>query len=85
MQNQDVIRWIAIRITDDSPEDGEGGGVLFSEQIFINRGNEMEPAAIEPRIEGGLPVRGALAADGIEAITLTYVISRSRVKKKNRI
>ena len=82
VQNQDVIRWIAIRITDDSPEDGGGGGVLFSEQIYINRGNEMEPAAIEPRIEGGLPVRGALAADGIEAITLTYVIPDPELKRK---
>ncbi|MDA0711705.1 MAG: hypothetical protein O3B73_16015, partial [bacterium] len=35
-----------------------------------------------PLIEGGLPVRGALAANGVETITLTYTIPDPELKRK---
>jgi len=82
VQNQDVIRWVSIRISDDSPADGAAGGVLFSEEIFVNQGNDMEPLVIEPLVEGGLPVRGALAANGTETITLTYTIPDPELRRK---
>ena len=74
-QNRDLVRWIAIRISDDSPEDGVGGGRLFSEKIFIKReGQPKGQEDVRPLVHGGLRRGGALAADGGEAIQLTYTL-----------
>ena len=81
VQNEDVVRWVAIRIRDDSPEDGRAGGAYFSSTLRTRRVDadgevikEWGPEATRPLIEGGFQRRGYLAADGGEAITLTYNI-----------
>ncbi len=68
---------IVIRLSDDSPEDGEGA-VLFSEKIFIDSGNGqgLVLADIKPTITGGALVGGLWQANGPEAIELTYDIKR---------
>lgn len=75
-QNFATISRIDIRITDDSPEDGEGGGALFASDIAIydldgkeTRGSEI---GFRPLIEGGFQRRGFLAADGNEQIVISY-------------
>jgi hypothetical protein len=75
-QNKDLVRWITIRISDDSPEDGTGGGRLFSERILFRRDgqSEQQEEDVRPLIDGGFRRGGALAADGGETILLTYTI-----------
>ena len=75
-QNFSNIGRIQIRIGDDSPEDGDGGGALFATDIVIydregiqTRGSEI---GFRPLIEGGFQRRGYLAADGREQITVNY-------------
>ena len=79
-QNRDVIRQVQIRISDDSPGDGEGGAILFSERVFANA--DTEPLAIAPLVEGGTPRRGALVADGAEQIVLTYAFTQPELIRK---
>ena len=71
-----VITRIDVRISDDSPEDGTGGGALFASDIAIYdiEGNEIRGAEIgfRPLIEGGFQRRGYLAADGNEQIVISY-------------
>ncbi|MCK5119040.1 MAG: T9SS type A sorting domain-containing protein [Candidatus Latescibacteria bacterium] len=67
---EDYLTMIVIRLTDDSPEDGEGGALLYSEQIFID-GQEAE---IMPFIEGGIRRSGLLETVKDEAILLRYEI-----------
>ena len=81
VQNGDVVRQIAIRISDDSPEDGRAGGAFFSSELWTRRvdaeGKVIKKWGPEPGkldIEGGFQRRGYLAADGGETITLTYTI-----------
>ncbi len=81
-QNADVIRTITIRISDNSPEDGEYGAAFFSEQIWTRRRDPEEniikpwgPEEIRPLREGGFPKDGYWTADGTEVIKLTYQIS----------
>jgi len=81
VQNGDVVRWVAIRIADDSPADGRAGGAYFSSTLLTRRvdadGNvikEWGPEEAPLLIEGGFQRRGYLAADGAETITLTYNI-----------
>lgn len=75
-QNFASISRIDVRITDDSPEDGEGGGALFASDIRIydlegkeTRGSEI---GFRPLIEGGFQRRGYLAADGNEQLIISY-------------
>ena len=79
-QNRDVIREVQIRVGDDSPQDGEGGAILFSERVFVNA--DTEPLDIEALVEGGTPRRGALVADGDEQIVLTYPFSQPELVRK---
>ena len=79
-QNRDVIRQVQIRISDDSPEDGEGGAILFSERVFVNAA--ADPLDIAPLIEGGTPRRGTLVAEGAEQIVLTYAFSQPELIRK---
>ena len=81
VQNSARVSKIIIRISDDSPEDGEGGAALYSWDIVIRgrdrltgrmetvRGSQID---FEPIVEGGYQRPGYLAADGEETITLTY-------------
>jgi len=75
-QNFASVTRIDVRISDDSPEDGEGGGALFASDIVIydvegkqTRGSEM---GFRPLVEGGFQRRGYLAADGNEQIVIRY-------------
>ena len=70
------VTMIEIRIRDDSPEDGKGGGALFASDLLVYdlAGNETRASAIgfRPLIEGGLQRSGFLAADGLEEILVRY-------------
>ena len=75
-QNSEDVHWIRISLSDDSPEDGEGGCAFFWEDVYITdvegkriRGREIR---FRPEMEGGYERIGHLAADGNEIITLTY-------------
>ncbi|HIE03894.1 MAG TPA: hypothetical protein EYP61_03950 [Candidatus Latescibacteria bacterium] len=70
-QNAGKVRKITIRLSDDSPEDGEAGAALFSEQIFI----DGRPADIHPVIKGGEFVKGHYEANGKNQMLLVYDIS----------
>jgi hypothetical protein len=76
VQNEEAVSVISILIEDDSPDDGDSGGALFASDIVIRdlEGNETLGSEIGFRavIEGGLPRRGFLAADGSEQILLTF-------------
>ena len=75
-QNSDDVHWIRVSLSDDSPEDGEGGCAFFWEDIYITdiEGNRIQGRRIgfRPEVEGGYERIGHLAADGNEIITLTY-------------
>ena len=70
------VTMIELRIRDDSPEDGKGGGALFASDLLVYdlAGNETRASEIgfRPLIEGGLQRHGFLAADGLEEILLRY-------------
>ena len=68
---QGYVTKIVVRLSDDSPEDGEGGTVFYSEHILI----DGQTADIFPIIEGGLWRQGVLEASGSETITLCYDIT----------
>jgi hypothetical protein len=68
--NADFVRSIIVRVTDDSPEDGEGGALLSRWRIFINGVEHSDD--IEPTVEGGLRRRGVIEASGQDVITLTF-------------
>jgi len=75
-QNIKDISFIEIRLSDDSPRDGEGGAALFKEEAFITDvdGNTISSRQIgfEPVIEGGFEHPGYRAADGVEVMRLQY-------------
>ena len=75
-QNIQDISFIEIRLSDDSPGDGEGGAALFGEQVFITDldGNTVSSHQIgfEPVSEGGFERPGYRAADGNEVMRLRY-------------
>ncbi len=68
--NTDFVRSIIVRVSDDSPEDGEGGALLSRWRIFINGVEHTDD--IEPTVEGGLRQRGVIEASGQDVITLTF-------------
>ncbi len=79
------INRITVRITDDSPEDGEGGPALFAHEIEITtRVGERDTVLVGsrigfyPRISGGVPRDGFLTAEGdgdLGRIRLDYVLA----------
>ena len=84
-QSSTPISAVAIVLSDDSPEDGEGGAALFSHDIRI-RSKDFE-SGIEtvlsleevvrsgaewPTVFGGFAREGFVAADGDELIVLNY-------------
>ena len=84
-QSSTPVSAIAIVLSDDSPEDGEGGAALFSHDIRV-RTKDFEsgleqvltleqvvrPGAEWPAIFGGFQREGFLAADGNERVILNY-------------
>ena len=79
-QASSTVGDITIRLSDDSPEDGEGGAILYSERIIVEdmRGNKYDSAEIGFRAnrDGGLLVEGFPTADGAERILLNYDLRR---------
>jgi hypothetical protein len=68
---EEYLTMILIRLSDDSPEDGEGGALLsYLPQIFID-GQETDNIL---SIEGGRPRAGLLEASGSEIINVCYDI-----------
>ncbi len=84
-QSSTPISAIAIVLSDDTPEDGVGGAVLFRHDIRI-RSKDFEsglervqtleqvvrPGAEWPTVFGEFSRKGVLAADGAERIILNY-------------
>ena len=82
---------LVVRLSDDSPEDGTGGSVLFSDDVEISTTlmREVDGGEIVPRDtvitgssigfraarEGGSLRDGFLTADGPESIALKYVLT----------
>ncbi len=86
-QNLEHLGQIFIRLSDDSPEDRQGGAALFSYDILIEADEEAlvegqlvhqkkvvrgSEIGFKPTVEGGFQRLGYLAADGEESIVLTY-------------
>lgn len=80
-QNAEKITKIIVRLSDDSPEDNEGGAALYSENIVIRdtKGKIYKGSDIgfHPITEGGFQRAGFIAADGDEKIVMTYDFSSS--------
>jgi hypothetical protein len=84
-QSTTPLTAIAIVLSDDSPEDGEGGAALFNHEVrivskdFETGGTRVwtlqevvRPGAAWPIVFGGFRRSGFLAADGPERIVLNY-------------
>ena len=84
-QSGTPVTAIAIVLSDDSPEDGEGGAALFGHDVQItvkdfDTGQETIHTLAEvvrqgtewPAVVGGFDREGYLAADGAERIVLNY-------------
>ena len=71
--NSGNVQRLLVRISDDSPEDGVGGAVLFLERVYIDG---IQHPEIKPLIDGGIRRRGRLEASGGNVITLIYDIER---------
>lgn len=77
VQNGEKILKMILRLSDDSPEDDEGGAALYSDDLIVKdfktgrtwRGSEHGFRSIR---EGGFQRAGYLAADGEERIDLIY-------------
>jgi hypothetical protein len=71
--NADNIKKVLVRLSDDSPEDGVGGALLYRERIFID--GVEHPEIVQKRLfEGGVWRRGLLEASGGDVVMLTYDI-----------
>jgi hypothetical protein len=77
-QKTEAVGTIEILLSDDSPEDGEGGAAFFpagSDVTItyldgtVDRGREI---GFAPTVEGGFPQEGFVSADGNEQIRLRY-------------
>ena len=80
-QNGEVTE-IVIQLSDDSPQDLEGGAAYFLEEIVIStadgrrvsnqRSGEEPILDYHPTVEGGIDKRGIRVADGFQTVTLRY-------------
>ncbi|MEW6751357.1 MAG: hypothetical protein AB1505_10320 [Candidatus Latescibacterota bacterium] len=68
--NADFVRTIIVQVSDDSPEDGEGGALLSRWRLFADGVDHTEDIA--PTIEGGVRRRGLIEASGTDVVTLTF-------------
>ena len=79
-QASSTVGEITIRLSDDSPDDREGGVILYSERVIVEdlRGNKYDSAEIGFRAnrDGGLVVDGFPTASGAEHILLNYDLRR---------
>ena len=84
-QGSDPIRVLAVVLSDDSPEDGQGGAALFAHDIIITAEDfdtkkrtkfRLREVVADPTkwpvITGGFPREGFLAAAGEEQIVINY-------------
>lgn len=82
-QNNADVNRIEIRLSDDSPEDGEFGAAYFQEEMVITtitgekisnrrRLGDSNILDYHPSVQGGFRKEGFLSADGSEVITLIY-------------
>ena len=83
-QQNGEITEIMVQLSDDSPEDLEGGAAFFLEEIVIatahgrrvsnQRSTGPDEAILDyhPSVEGGVQKAGFRAADGHQTITLRY-------------
>ena len=75
-QAASTVGVVTLRLSDDSPEDGEGGAILYSERIIVEdvRGNKYDSAEIgfAANRDGGTIINGFPTANGGESITLEY-------------
>ena len=71
--NTGNVRRLVVRLSDDSPEDGKGGALLYRERIFIDG---VEHPEINPLVDGGIQRRGLIEASGGDVVLLTYDIER---------
>ncbi len=83
-QQNGEVREIVIQLSDDSPEDQEGGAAYFLEEIIISTtdgrrvSNQRTGPAGEailnyhPTVEGGVDRGGIRVADGFRTISLRY-------------
>ncbi|OPX32485.1 MAG: hypothetical protein B1H40_02450 [Candidatus Latescibacteria bacterium 4484_181] len=70
-QNATRVLEITIKLSDDSPEDGEAGAMLFQESIYI----DGRKADITPVIKGGILREGHWEANGDMELLLVYNLS----------
>jgi len=68
--NTDFVRSVIVRVSDDSPEDNEGGALLSRWRILVDGVDHTDD--ILPTIEGGLRRRGVIEASGADVVTLTF-------------
>ena len=84
-QGSSPVAGMALVLSDDSPEDGQGGATLFTHDIIITAediatGQRQEfrlrdvvaDPARWPVVTGGAPRQGTLAADGDDKIVINY-------------
>ena len=81
-QLEDRINRIVIRISDDSPEDGEGAPTLYASDVEITTrlGDDRDTllvgsqVGLRPRVEGGIVRDGFPVAEG-DPLLLEYILS----------
>ena len=84
-QSATPVSGIAVILSDDSPEDGRGGAVLFSHDIRITSqdfdtgkkteftmGEVVSDPTAWPVLSGGFPGEGFVSADGDEKIVINF-------------
>ena len=75
-QDKRNIQRIQIILSDDSPEDGIGGAVLFRERTFLtdveNREIRGDLVGLTPVVDGGQEHEGYRTADGSQRMMLMY-------------
>ena len=69
------VQRLLVRLSDDSPEDGEGGALLFLHRVYIN-GVEHPEISDRALVDGGIRRQGRWEASGGNNIIITYDIER---------
>ena len=69
------VQRLLVRLSDDSPEDGEGGALLFLHRVYID-GVEHPEISDRALVDGGIRKQGRWEANGSNTILLTYDIER---------
>ena len=69
------VQRLLVRLSDNSPEDGEGGALLFLHRVYID-GIEHPEIADRALVDGGIRRQGRWEASGSNTIVITYDIER---------